>query len=56
MFRLKENCLYWLCKFDHTEKLGRRLRKATDVDEYKAITREIFHNLPMRNEIVPDWD
>ena len=56
MFRLKENWRYWLCKFDGAEKLGKRLRKATDVDEYKAITQEIFHNLPMREEIVPDWD
>ena len=56
MFRLKENWRYWLCKFDNTEKLGKRLRKATDMEEYKAVTQEIFHNLPMRDEIVPDWD
>ena len=56
MFRLKENWHYWLCKFDNAEKLGKRLRKATDVDEYKAVTWEIFHNSPMRNEILPDWE
>ena len=56
MFRLKENWHYWLCKFDGAEKLGKRLRKATDVGEYKAVTWEIFHNLPMRNEIIPNWD
>lgn len=56
MFRLKENWRYWLCKFEGAEKLGKRLRKATDVDEYKTVTREIFHSLPMREEIVPDWD
>ena len=56
MFRLKENWRHWLYKFDDAEKLGKRLRKATDVDEYKAVTREIFHNLPMREEIAPDWD
>ena len=56
MFRLKENWRHWLCKFDDAEKLGKRLRKATDVDQYKAVTWEIFHNLPMREEIVPDWD
>ena len=56
MFRLKENWHYWLCKFDNAEKMGKRLRKATDASEYKAITWEIFHNLPMRNEIVPVWD
>ena len=56
MFRLKENWRHWLCKFEGSEKLGKRLRKATDVDEYKAVTREIFHNLPMRDDIAPDWD
>ena len=56
MFRLKENWHYWLCKFEGAEKLGKRLRKATDVGEYKAVTREIIHNLPMREEIIPHWD
>ena len=56
IFRLKENWRHWLCKFEDAEKLGKRLRKATDVDEYKAITYDIFHNLPMRDDIVPDWD
>ncbi|MBR5023332.1 MAG: tRNA-dihydrouridine synthase family protein [Oscillospiraceae bacterium] len=56
MFRLKENWHYWLCKFEGAEKLGKRLRKATDVEEYKSVTCEIFHNLPMREDIVPDWD
>ena len=56
MFRLKENWRHWLCKFADSEKLGRRLRKATDVNEYKAITRDIFRTLPMRDEIIPDWD
>jgi tRNA-dihydrouridine synthase len=56
MFRLKENWRYWLCKFDGVEKLAKRLRKATDIAEYKAVTREILHNLPMRKDILPDWD
>ena len=56
MFRLKENWRHWLCKFENSEKLGKRLRKSTDVDDYKAVTWEIFHNLPIRNEILPDWD
>ena len=56
MFRLKENWRHWLCKFEDSEKLGKRLRKTTDVTDYKAITREIFHTLPMRNEIIPDWE
>ncbi len=56
MFRMKENWRHWLCKFANSEVLGKRLRKTTDVDEYKAITREIFHNLPLRAELQPDWD
>lgn len=56
MFRLKENWRHWLCKFESAEKLGKRLRKATDVEEYTAITREIFYNLPMREEVLPDWE
>ena len=56
MFRLKENWRHWLCKFEDSEKLGKCLRKTTDVNEYKTITREIFNTLPLRKEIVPDWD
>lgn len=56
MFRMKENWRFWLCKFADSEKLGKRLRKTTDVGEYKAIIREIFHNLPMLDNINPDWD
>ena len=56
MFRMKENWRHWLCKFADSEKLGKRLRKTTDVAEYKAITREIFHNLPLRESIFRDWD
>ena len=56
MFRMKENWRHWLCKFQDSEKLGKRLRKTTDVAEYQAITREIFHTLPMRPTLQPDWD
>ena len=55
MFRLKEHWRYLLCKFDGSEKLGKRLRKTTDLDEYKVITKEIFHNLPMRKTVLSDW-
>ena len=43
MFRMKENWRHMLCKFEGSEKLG------------KHITPEIFHTLPVRKEIVPDW-
>ena len=55
MFRLKENWRHLLCKFEGSEKLGKRLKKTTDAAEYKAITHEIFRTLPLREEILPDW-
>lgn len=55
MFRLKENWRYLLCKFEGGEKLGKRLKKTTDTDAYRAITHEIFHTLPLRDEVPPDW-
>lgn len=54
MFRMKENWFYLLHKFEDSERLGKRLRKTTDLREYKAITREIFETLPMRAEIDPN--
>ena len=56
MFRMNENWRHWLCKFDGAETLGKRLRKTTDVGEYKAITRELFRSVPLRKDILPDWD
>ncbi len=55
MFRLKENWRYLICKFEGGEKLAKRLRKTTDLSEYKAITREIFTSLPLKNTVTPDW-
>ena len=54
MFRLKENWRYLLCRFDGSEKLGKRLRKTTDLSEYRAITAQIFA-LPLKQELEPDW-
>ena len=48
MFRLKEHWGMLIHRFEDSEKLGKRLRKTTDLDEYKAITREIFHTLPLK--------
>lgn len=50
MFRLKENWSYLLPRFDGSEKLAKRLRKTTDLGEYRAITAEIFHTLPLIKE------
>ncbi len=55
MFRLKENWRYLLCRFDGAEKLGKRLRKTTDVNEYRAITHEIFGTCSLKPELEPDW-
>ncbi|MBE6983032.1 MAG: tRNA-dihydrouridine synthase family protein [Ruminococcaceae bacterium] len=54
MFRLKENWFYLLNKFENSEKLGKRLRKTTDMDEFRSITREILETLPMRDNILPN--
>jgi len=48
MFRMKENWSYLLPRFEGSEKLGKQLRKTTDVTEYMRLTHEIFHTLPFR--------
>ena len=55
MFRLKEHWGFLLHRFENSEKLGKRLRKTTDLAEYKAITQEIFHTLPLKEQFSPDW-
>lgn len=54
MFRLKENFRYLLCKFEDSERLGKRLRKTTDVAEYQEITHAIF-KLKQKPQLTPDW-
>jgi len=48
MFRLKENWGFLHSHFEGSEKLWKRLRKTTDLEEYKLITKEIFHTLPLK--------
>ena len=48
MFRLKENWGFLHSRFAGSEKLWKRLRKTTDLNEYKSITSEIFHTLPLK--------
>ena len=55
IFRLKENWHCMIFLFEDSEKLWKKLRKTTDIAEYRAITAEIFESLPMRNELEPDW-
>ena len=45
MFRLKENWHAIIPHYENSEKLFKRLRKTTDLAEYKAITQEIFQTL-----------
>ena len=55
MFRLKENWHLLLYRFEGSEKLGRRLRKTTDLAEYQQIAHEIFHTLPLTPELLSNW-
>jgi len=55
MFRLKENWYYLLCRFENSEKLGKRLRKTTDLEEFRRITEEIFGTLPLADCLHPCW-
>ena len=55
MFRLKENWRMMICLFDDNEKLRKRLLKTTDLSEFRAITHQILHTLPLRKELQPDW-
>ncbi len=45
MFRLKENWHFLITHFEDSDKLWKRLRKTTDLAEYRAITAEIFGTL-----------
>ncbi len=55
MFRLKENWHFLYLRFDGAEKLWKRLRKTTDIQEFKAITTEIFETLPLAENLRADW-
>ena len=55
IFRLKENWHCMIFLFEDSEKLWKKLRKTTDIAEYRAITAEIFATLPMREELQADW-
>ena len=48
MFRHKENWGFLHERFEGVDKLWKKLRKTTDLNEYKSITAEIFHTLPLK--------
>jgi len=51
MFRLKENWGFLIHKFENSEKLWKQLRKTTDINEFRSITAQILHTLPMKAAI-----
>ena len=55
MFRMKENWHYLRCRFDGGDKLFKQLRKTTDLSEYRRLTQEIFHSIPLADQLTPDW-
>lgn len=56
MSRMKEFWFYHICLFENGEKLIKALRKATDADEYQAITTRIYNELPLRPQgALPNW-
>ena len=48
LFRLKENWHFLITRFENSEKLWKKLRKTTDIAEFRSITAEIFHTLEMK--------
>ena len=55
IFRMKENWHCMILLFEGSEKLWKKLRKTTDIAEYRAITAQIFETLPMCGELQADW-
>ena len=55
MFRLKESWSMLCCRFEGSEKLTKKLRKTTDYEEFRAITAQILHTLPLASELRPTW-
>ena len=55
MFRMKENWRHMIWMFGDHEKLWKKLRKCTDVNEYRSLVWEIFHSLPRNAELQADW-
>ena len=49
IFRLKENWGFLHSRFEGCDKLWKRLRKTTDAAEFKSISAEIFHTLPLKS-------
>lgn len=48
MFRLKENWSFLFNRFADCDKLAKRLRKTTDLSEYRSIVAELFATIPLK--------
>lgn len=55
MFRLKEHWRYWFCLFENAEKFQKKIRKTTDIQEYRQITAQIFETLTICDDLTPNW-
>jgi len=55
MFRMKENWQFLLCRLNAPEKMCKRLRKTTELAEFRSITAEIFHSLQIPSDWKPYW-
>ena len=55
MFRMKENWGFLRHRFEGSDRLWKDLRKTTDLQEYRRITAEFFHNLPLKDHFDPEW-
>ena len=50
MFRLKENWSFLFNRLSECDKLAKRLRKTTDLSEYRTIVAEIFATVPLKQK------
>ena len=55
MFRMKENWGFLRHRFEGSDRLWKELRKTTDISEYRRITTQIFHTLPLTESFDPAW-
>lgn len=53
IFRLKENWGFLHSRFEGCEKLWKDLRKCTDTAQFRTITNQIFHTLPLKDVQIP---
>lgn len=54
MFRLKENWSFLLPRISGGEKLGKQLRKTTDLSQFRSISTELL-KLPLPEDWSPNW-